>query len=171
MITESARMSTAKEATFRVQYANSRPRAIKVIGLDAPAVDIVRRVAAQRQWANATFFTSLAGEWDPKRPPGTPVRASLTDIEGNQCDLVEEIATADLIVMLCSAGESADAASLVAELCSMKRVMITGLLLKPEGSTDAELAHTLKSLRPFAPMLVISSGEDYVGEMLGALRA
>ena len=171
MITESARMSTAKEAAYRVQAPNSKPRAIKVIGLDPPSVETVRRVARHREWRNATFFTALSADWDPARPWGTPVHATLTDVDGNRRDLVEEIGSADLIVMISSAGASADAASLIAELCSMKRVMLTGLLLRDEASPEDELAQSLKSLRPFAPMLVISSGEDYVAEMLSALRA
>ena len=35
MLSESARMSSAAEARFRVQAPNSMPRAIKVIALDA----------------------------------------------------------------------------------------------------------------------------------------
>jgi len=66
---------------------------------------------------------------------------------------------------------NADAAALIAEICSMKRVMITGLLLTADTASDAEVAQSLKELRPHAPMLVISTGDDYVSAMLTALRA
>ena len=171
MLSESARMSTARETAFRVDYPNSKPRAIKVIPLDELAAEVVRDTARQQEWQNATFFTGLTANWDPKRPWGTPIHASLTDLEGNAKDLVDEIGSANLVVMVSSPAAHADAAALIAEICSMKRVMITGLLLKAGTASDAEIAQSLRELRPHAPMLVISSGDDYVSAMLTALRA
>jgi hypothetical protein len=170
MLSESARMTTAKEAAYRVQYPNSKPRVVKVVALDEPSIAVVRELAEQ-DWKNATFFTSIAAEWDPNRPWGTPIHASLVDLQGKRRDLVEEIGAANLVVMISSAGESAEAASLIAEVCSLKRVMITGLLLTTHGNTDEEVARTLATLRPYAPMLVLSSEEEYVAAMLTALRA
>ena len=40
----------------------------------------------------------------------------------------------------------------------------------PETS-EADLSRTLSHMRPFAKMLVIASGQDYVEVMLAALRA
>jgi hypothetical protein len=171
MLSESARMSTAREAAFRVQYPNSRPRAIKVIALDDLGAQVVRETARQQVWKNATFFTGLTANWDPKRPWGTPIHASLIDLDANTRNLVEEIGSANLVVMVASASGNAEAAALIAEICSMKRVMITGLLLRTETASEAEIAQSLKELRPHAPMLVISSGDDYVAAMLTALRA
>ncbi len=171
MLSESARMSTAREAAFRVDYPNSKPRAIKVIALDELAAEVVRETARQREWQNAAFFTGLTAKWDHKRPCGTAIHASLTDLDGNTKDLVDEIGSANLVVMVSSAAGNPDAAALIAEICSMKRVMITGLLLTAEAASDAEIAQTLRELRPHAPMLVISSGDDYVSAMLTALRA
>ena len=39
-------------------------------------------MAAYREWKNATFFTALSADWDPKRPTSAPVRATLTRIDG-----------------------------------------------------------------------------------------
>ena len=170
MLSESARMTTAKEAAFRIDYPNSRPRAVKVVALDEASVGMVRQLAEQ-EWKNTTFFTSIVGDWDPGRPWGTPIHAGLIDLDGNRRDLVEEIGAANLAVTLSTAGRSAEPASLIAEACSLKRVMITGLLLTSERSTDDEVASTLRTLRPHAPMLVVSSEPEYVTAMLTALRA
>ena len=170
MLTESARMTTAKEAAFRIDQPNSRPRVVKVIALDPASAAIVRELA-QADWRNTTFFASVAADWDPKRPAGTPVHARLVGLDGASHDLVEEIGAANLVVMIARAGAAAEAAALVAEVCSLRRVMITGLLLTAEASSDADVAHTLAMLRPFAPMLVVSSEDDYVAAMLTALRA
>ena len=58
MQTESARMTTAEEARFRIDYPNSKPRAVKVIALDPPSERVVKRLA-QGTWQRASFFTAL----------------------------------------------------------------------------------------------------------------
>ena len=57
MQSESARMSSAAEARFRINAPNSKGRAVKVIALDQPSERVVKSLA-QRQWNGATFFTA-----------------------------------------------------------------------------------------------------------------
>src|SRR3954454_23734078 len=66
MDSESARMSSAAEARYRIDYPNSKPRVIKVVALDAASEHVVKRVA-ERQWQRATFFTSIKFEGAPTR--------------------------------------------------------------------------------------------------------
>ncbi len=54
MESESARMSSAAEARFRIDYPNSQPRVIKVVALDAMSERVVKRVAEQT-WQRANF--------------------------------------------------------------------------------------------------------------------
>jgi len=63
MDSESARMSSAAEARYRIDYPNSKPRVVKVVALDAASEHVVKRVA-ERQWQRATFFTSLKFDGD-----------------------------------------------------------------------------------------------------------
>ena len=65
MQTESARMTTAEEARYRINYPNSSPRAVKVVALDHPSEAVVKRVA-QGSWQRATFFTAPKIESAPK---------------------------------------------------------------------------------------------------------
>jgi hypothetical protein len=58
MESESARMSSAAEARFRIDYPNSQPRVTKVVALDETSERVVKRVA-QQAWQRANFFTSL----------------------------------------------------------------------------------------------------------------
>ena len=58
MDSESARMSSAAEARFRIDYPNSKPRVVKVVALDAASERVVKLVA-QQGWQRATFFTSI----------------------------------------------------------------------------------------------------------------
>jgi hypothetical protein len=52
MDSESARMSSAAEARYRIDYPNSKPRVVKVVALDAASEHVVKRVA-ERQWQRA----------------------------------------------------------------------------------------------------------------------
>lgn len=168
MQSESARMSSAAEARFRIDAPNSKPRAVKVIALDQPSERVVKSLA-QRPWGGATFFTASAFGGTPKK--GESFAGWLNDLAGRTHNLIEEVNNADLVVMLASAGENVPAASIIGEACSVKRVMTTALVLGGTNISDEVLSKTLAQLRPWALMLVIASAEEYIADMLTALRA
>jgi hypothetical protein len=211
MDSESARMSSAAEARYRIDYPNSKPRVVKVVALDAASEHVVKRVA-ERQWQRATFFTSIKFDGAPTgadepgsgressarlrassdargvrtmelpRWPLTPLasaaggegskmQAWLSDLAGRTKALVEEVASADLVVMVSSAGTSAQAAAVIGEACAARKVMTMALIIGSEERSNDELSKTLATLRPYASMLVIASGDEYIEEMLSALRA
>ena len=153
MDSESARMSSAAEARFRVDYPNSKPRSVKVVALDAGSERVVKRLA-QRSWQRATFFTSIKFEGARRTKA-----------------LIEEVSGADLVVMVSSAGTSAQAAAVIGEACSARKVMTMALIIGGEQQSNQELSKTLATLRPYASMLVIASNDEYIEEMLSALRA
>jgi hypothetical protein len=170
MQSESARMTTAEEARFRINYPNSKPRAVKVVALDAPSEQVVKRLA-QSTWQNATFLTALHFHDAPRSGENWSMKEWLSDLAGRTHDLIEEVASADLIVMVASAGTRPEVASVIAEACNVRKVMTTALIIGSEGKSDDELSKTLASLRPYASMLVIAGNDDYIEEMLVALRA
>jgi hypothetical protein len=170
MLSESARMTTAAEARFRIDYPNSRPRAVKVIALDPPSEIVVKHLA-QGHWQRATFFTSLTFDGAPRSGSGWSMSAWLGDLAGRTQDLVDEVSNADLVVMVASAGTSAEPAAVISEACTVRNVMTTALIIGSEQSSNDELSMTLASLRPHASMLVIASSDDYIEAMLVALRA
>jgi len=211
MDSESARMSSAAEARYRIDYPNSKPRVVKVVALDAASERVVKRVA-ERQWQRATFFTSIKFDGAPTgadepgsgressarlrassdargvrtmelpRWPLTPLasaaggegskmQAWLSDLAGRTKALVEEVASADLVVMVSSAGTSAQSAAVIGEACAARKVMTMALIIGSEERSNDELSKTLATLRPYASMLVIASGDEYIEEMLSALRA
>jgi hypothetical protein len=151
-------MSSRAEARFRIQDPNSRPRAIKVIALDKASEDAMRRLA-ERSWMNATFLSAA----------GFPGAAR--DFSGQAKDLTNEVDAAALIVMVASPGGEAHAASVIGEACSARRVMTTGLLIGANAASDDAVSRTLSQLRPWSLMLVIAEPDDYIDEMLTALRA
>jgi hypothetical protein len=170
MQSESARMTTAEEARYRINYPNSKPRVVKVIALDQPSEGVVKRLA-EGKWQSASFFTALKFDGAPRGGEGWSMKAWLSDLAGRTNDLVEEVATADLVVMVASAGTKAEAAAVIAEACGVRKVMTTALIIGSKSKSDEELSKTLASLRPYASMLVIAGNDDYIEEMLIALRA
>ncbi len=174
MQSESARMSSAAEAKFRIDRPNSQPRAIKVIALDAPSEAVVKELATS-PWQRASFLTASAFSGAPRRgePFSEPFSLGgwLNDLAGRTKDLVDEVNSADLVVMVATAGESAAAAAIIGEACSVKHVMTTALILGGASSSDETLSKMLAQLRPHAMMLVISSADEYIKDMLTALRA
>ena len=199
MLSESARMSSAAEARFRVQAPNSTPRASTVIALDAAGDAVVRRLAGGG-WEHATFLTVARGvrlppsrasneetrfgethrRLDGSRQPdlrdgpakaGPHVQAVLRDLSGRLRDLGEEIDAADLVILVAGPGGQAHAASLIGEACSRQRVMTTGFIVGVASASESALSKTLAQVRPWSLMVVIANGDDYIDDMLTALRA
>jgi hypothetical protein len=170
MLSESARAASATEARFRIEAPNSRQRAVKVIALDPPSDVVVKRLS-QARWNSATFFTASAFAAATHEGGRFSMRGWLCDLAGRTKDLIDVIDTADLVVMVATAGQDAPAASLIGEACSAKCVMTTALVVGADETSDAALAQSLSKLRPWALMLVIASAEDYIADMLAALRA
>jgi hypothetical protein len=163
-------MSSAAETRFRVDYPNSNPRVVKVVALDTPSERVVKRVA-QQAWQRATFFTSIKFEGAPRGGESWSMQAWLGDLAGRTKALVEEVAGADLVVMVSTAGSSAQAAAVIGEACAARKVMTMALIIGSEQQSDDALSKTLATLRPYASMIVIANGDEYIEEMLSALRA
>ena len=170
MDSESARMSSAAEAKYRIDKPNSEPRAVKVIALDTPSERIVKDLA-QSQWQRASFLTASAFSGAPRQGERFSMGGWLNDLAGRTKDLIAEVDSADLVVMVATVGENAAAAALIGEACNLKHVMTTALILGGASSSDEALSKMLSALRPHAMMLVISGADEYIKDMLTALRA
>jgi hypothetical protein len=172
MPSESARFTTAAESRFRINYPNSKPRAVKVVALDEYARSLVDEIS-KLAWSGAAFFNSASFNRTatPLRAESASVQAWLRDVAGRVKNLFDEIDSADLIVMVCRAGDDAQAARLIGEACAARNVTTIGLILQDPAMTDEQTSRTLRNMRPFASMLVIATGQEYVEAMLTALRA
>jgi hypothetical protein len=170
MPSESARASSAAESRFRIDASNARPRVVKVVALDRPSQAVVERLGQER-WNGAAFLTASAFSAAPRADGGFSVQAWLSDLSGRTRHLLEEIGSADQVVMIACAGEDVPAAAIIGEACSLKRVTTTALVIGSAAATDQALARTLAQLRPWTLMLVVASSEEYIADMLRALHA
>jgi hypothetical protein len=165
-------MSSAAEARFRVQAPNSSPRAIKVIALDEVSETEVRRLAAAG-WRHATFFavTSHGEPGSPGDPSPASPHGALSDLAGHVRSVTDEVDTADLVILVAGPGGHAQAASIIGQACSLRRVMTTGFMVGVTSASENALSKTLAQLRPWSLMVVIANSDDYIDEMMTALRA
>ncbi|WP_455275001.1 hypothetical protein [Rhizobium herbae] len=168
-LSESARFSSAEEARFRIGYPNSKPRKSRIIALDALSLEALRALTGQTS-NDAHFLRYIAPKGASDTLHMLPVDAVLEDMDGNRVNLVDEITDADVVIMVTTAGVAAEAAELIGNACFVCNKLATGLVLNSAEISTEALARSLTTMRPFAGMLVISNGDEYVGEMLSALR-
>src|SRR5262249_23179279 len=143
------------------------PRAIKVIALDPGSEPVLEQLADRGRWEHATFFRVSMGNGG-----GAASRiGSLTDLSGQSASIQGEGNKADLVIMLATPGGHAEAAALVGQACSLRRVMTTTLIVGNSGTSDDALSRTLVQVRPWSLMLVIARTDEYLTDMMTALRA
>ena len=157
MAAESARMNSAAEARFRVQAPNSLPRAIRVIALDAAGRAVNDRLAGA-EWRHATFLAAESAD-------------ALLDPAGRRRTVADAVEGADLVVLVAGPGGHAHAAAAIGEACSRRRVMTTGFVVGATSASEREVSKTLAQLRPWSLMVVIAGSDDYIDDMMMALRA
>ena len=170
MRSESARMSSTAEARFRIDAPNSTPRAIKVIALDRPSEIALKRIA-QLPWNKADFLTASALAGAAHSEGALSVEHWLSDLVGRTKALIQEIDAADIVIMVATAGENTAGASVIAETCRLRGIMTTVLIRGSASASDDATARTLAPLRRDALMVVMASADDYIVDMLTALRA
>jgi hypothetical protein len=146
MPSESARVNSAAEARFRVPGATLAPRAVAIVALDAASEEVVARLA-QASWNEARFLTASSSH------------------------LLDEVATADLVVMVATPGTEVPIVPAIGAACSARRIMTTALVTGSESAPEEALSRTLAQLRPWSLMVVVVDAEEYIEGVLTALRA
>jgi hypothetical protein len=143
-------MSSATEARFRVPAPASVARIVNVVALE-PACDDVLAKLSERSWNGVSFFPASA-------------------VADRNRELVETVASGDLVVMVAAAGADASTAALVGRACSDKRVHTAAFVLRNASTSDDELSRTLAQVRPWSLMVVIAGDEGYVEDILRSFR-
>jgi len=83
---------------------------------------------------------------------------------------VSGLPSADLAVMVVSAGGDARAAAAIGRACSDRRIMTTTIVIRAASTTDEALSKTLAQVRPWSLMVVVASDEAYVDDILTSFR-
>lgn len=165
LLNSCARAATAAEARFRINAPIAPSRGVRVIALDGGAESVVRRAAAQ-QWSSARFFVC--------KSPG-PLAIGNRDIAdmvlistgGSESRLSDELAGADVAMMVATAEDGADTAGAIGDACMLRGIMTAGVVITDGHDAEA----TVSALRPYARVLTVTRDEQDVAELLSALRA
>lgn len=165
LLNSCARAATAAEARFRINYPIATRRASRVVALDQDAAAIVRRVA-ELPWSGAHFLTYEAPT-TVDGLDGVAIDATLRASDGSQALLSDELAGADVAVMVATNDDCAEAAAIIGQACGEHGIMTAGLVVDAGGAID----RAVSALRAHAMVLVVTADEDDVPEMLTALRA
>ena len=151
-----ARAATAAEARYRIDTPIAPSRGARVIALDPGAAAVASRVAGL-PWASARFFLCESdGE-----------RLFVRGIGNAPADLDEQLADADVVVMIATLDAGASAARAIGKACWERSIMTAGLVLASGDEADQAVA----ALRPHARVLLPYADETDVVELLTALRA
>ena len=147
MLSESARATSAAEAKFRVDPGAIVNRRVRVVALDAATDAVVNRLASG-SWNSVTFVR-----------------------HGELADrAADDLAAADLVVMVVAAGADAAAAARIGQACSDMRTHTATFVLRTPTATDDMLSRTLAQVRPWSLMVVVANDSAYVEDVLRSFR-
>lgn len=157
-VSDCARAASSAEAAHRIDAPIAPARAARVVALDAGAAAVARRVA-DLPWSSARFFLCESASCADD--------SILHDLDGGPASLHDELARADVVVMVATEDTGAGCAHAIGRACWERGIQTAGLVLGDGQHTLAAVA----ALRPHARVLLPSADETDVVELLTALRA
>jgi hypothetical protein len=166
LVRNCARAASAAEARFRIDAPVAPARAARVVALDEGAAGVARRLSG-RPWASARFFVCEGGAPGSGRARDAADTLLLRGIDGSPAVLSEQLAGADVVVMIATEDAGAECALAIGRACAARGIMTAGLVLGDGYDAD----HAVAALRPHARVLLPSADEVDVTELLTALRA
>ena len=157
-----ARAATAQEARYRIDRPIAPSRAGRIVALDPGAAEVLRHTA-QREWANARFYTC--------QPAGTGSEAIvLQGLDGGPATLADELASASVVVMVATTDAGAACAYTLGKACWERGIQTAGLVLGDGTRVGTAAPAAVAALRPHARVLLPSADEADVVDLLSALR-
>ena len=163
LLSSCARAATAAEARYRISHPGFARRSSRVIALGREAEEAARDLSG-RPWNGGHFLV-----FESAVPGDALLRQAGAGGEGGAGGtalLSEELDGADTVVMIASAGASAEAVSVIGDAAAARGIMSAGLVL-PGGGSVSEI---VPALRPNAMVLVVLQDAADVPEVLSALR-
>lgn len=157
-----ARATSAAEMRYRINRPIAERKGVRVIALDGGARAIIEWLSPQPR--GHTRFLSVAGL---EADAGERGSVSLRDTDGTVSSLRDELAEADVVVMVATTDADAAATSIMGAASTLRAIM-TAAVVVGEGAAASQ---TVAMLRPHARSLVVSVHEEDVSDLLTALRA
>jgi len=155
--------AAAADTRYRIPYPNSKPRAIKMIGLGEGGNRIAQLVAEA-----GMRHVQAIGAGGARAGTG---EAMLQTIADENSEIGRAIRGADMVFIVARDGDNVALAPAIGQMAHERGVLVTGILIH-DDNVGASVPHgTLDALRSASDMLVMVSDNEYVQEMLSALGA
>jgi hypothetical protein len=164
LLNSCAAASTAKEARFRINARERRSRATRVVALDPGARELADRLGHET-WREARLLVFSASAAVTAAEDSELADVDLETGDGTRTTLVEQLADADFLMMLATAGSGAAAAGAIGNACSLRGIMTAGLVL----GQGAEATEAVSALRPYARVLLVTEDQQDVDAILTAV--
>ncbi|MDQ6620047.1 MAG: hypothetical protein M3Z31_10180 [Pseudomonadota bacterium] len=155
--------AAAADTRYRIPYPNSKPRAIKLIGLGEGGSRIAQEIAR----GDMRHVEALAGG----AARSASGEAMLQAIAEQGSEVGRAIRSADMVFVVAVEGDNVALAPAIGQMAHDKGVLVTGILIQDAAGGGSLPDGTLNALRGAADMLVMVSDAEYVREMLSALGA
>lgn len=159
--------AAAASTHFRVQYPNSRPRRIKIVGLGDGGGRIAQSVGLR-----GLVDVEIIKAGNDFKDHADAVIKGITD---DARELLRPLQEAEIIFIVAVSGDQVEFARVVSRIARGLGKLLTGVLIEKNAKNNSaqavEDATTLDTLRACVDMLVIGSDESYLDEMLSELGA
>ncbi len=162
---EISQSRAATDVRHRVTAPNSIPRSIKLVGVGEGGTRTAARVAEQRL-RNVEVITLGANRPDV----GTSSSGVLQAIAAEGNGIAKALEGANMVLLAATSGDDVSFAPVISGIAHRMGVLVTGIIIQKDA-LHGQTEPGLDVLRAAADMLVISSDESYVVEMLTALGA
>lgn len=160
--------AAAADTRHRINYPNSRPRSLALVGLGQEGAKIAEGIGAQG-FPHVQALTAdqpLRGGSGKAGALAGVVRAIAA--EGHR--LGQALEKADMIFMVATPADDLGVAAEIGQLGRQRNILITGILIVPPAA-GAPVDDTLRLMRAATDMLVVVSDASYINEMLSELGA
>jgi len=158
--------AAAADTRYRINYPNSRPRALKLVGLGQGGAKIARHVR-DFKFQHVEVLDADNRAADAAASPSHMFKAIAA--EGHR--LIGALEKADMIFMVATPSDDLGVAAEIGQLGRQRNILITGVLVVASGAANPESEGALELLRAATDMLVIVSDATYIIEMLTELGA
>lgn len=155
--------AAAADTRYRIPYPNSRPRAIKMIGLGEGGSRIAQTIAE----AGMHHVQAIAAGGARAVSSDTMLQAMADE----NSEIGRAIRGADMVFIVARDGDNVALAPAIGQMAHEKGVLVTGILIHEDDAGATVPDSTLNALRNASDMLVMVSDAEYVEEMLSALGA
>jgi cell division GTPase FtsZ len=160
----------ATDVRHRINVPNSIPRSIKFVGIGEGGAQMAANVAEQHL-RNVEVIAPIINRSESDAASPGKSSSVLQAITAEENEITKAFQGANMVFLVAISNDDISLAPVISGIARSTGVLVTGIMIQKEISNGETAKSGLEILRAASDMLVITSDESYVIEMLGALGA